>query len=526
MTSDNREIIGTISGTIAAMLKGEHVVPVKEPAEPDEEVGRMVSLVNELVADVNDCESFVSALARGDLGSPPPRSGMKVIDSFKSLQSNLQHLTWKTKRVAGGDFTQKIDFLGDFADAFNSMTSQLQDSFEKIEAQNIELRDARLEAERRAKEMDTVLDSIDDLIIIYDAAGNLVKTNKAFSRIAGPEEGRTRFMIRHPDGRPFAPEEQPEARALRGETVRDDTCRMTGDGGRELSFAVSSSPIVVEERISGAVVVYHDATERMRMEEALQISEQNLRKRNDVIESDLRVAQLIQHHFIPKRIVPGDHLRIDFRYYPLDAIGGDYFSITPLHEHGTGIFIGDVVGHGISAALFLSLLKSATDRVCRKYGTRPKEYMSALNRELIDYMNFNFITAVYGYFLYDESEGTTFTFANGGHPLPVLHRRAAGTVELINADGSMIGAIPDLEFEERRVSLDRGDRIFLYTDGIPEIRNKNGAMIGFENLPHLIRSVSQPDLGGTIDAIMREVYDFKGPMPIEDDIILIGLEVI
>jgi len=66
-----------------------------------------------------------------------------VFQSFKSLQANLRHLTWKTQRIAGGDFEQKVDFMGDFSSAFNAMTLQLKTAFVKIEVQNAELAKAR-----------------------------------------------------------------------------------------------------------------------------------------------------------------------------------------------------------------------------------------------------------------------------------------------------------------------------------------------------------------------------------------------
>ncbi len=273
--------------------------------------------------------------------------------------------------------------------------------------------------------------------------------------------------------------------------------------------------------------IIHDITDRKRAEESLHISEEQLRRRNEMIEEDLAIAQLVQNHFIPLNVDSNDRFIIDFRYYPLDAIGGDYLSFTPLHEGGMGIFIGDVVGHGISASLFLSLLKAATDRVCRQHGQQPGEYLQKLNLELMDYMNCNFITAIYGLIrACDSGKALYFTFSNGGHPGPILYRRSSGEAELLHASGPLIGVFSDVAWQEVSVALESGDRIFLYTDGIPETRNENGEIIGFDNMPLLISRTSRNDLGATLDEIINEIHRFKGRAALDDDIIIIGIEII
>ena len=71
-------------------------------------------------------------IAQGELDTRPLTSKMAVVHSFKALQSNLKHLTWKTQQIAAGDLEQKVDFMGDFSTAFNSMTQQLKDSHEQL----------------------------------------------------------------------------------------------------------------------------------------------------------------------------------------------------------------------------------------------------------------------------------------------------------------------------------------------------------------------------------------------------------
>ncbi len=262
-------------------------------------------------------------------------------------------------------------------------------------------------------------------------------------------------------------------------------------------------------------------------EKTLLASEKKLRLRNNAMEKDLKLAQLVQNKFLDYRMTSTDQVGVEYRYMPYDAVGGDYFSITPLQDGYMGIFIGDVVGHGISAALFLSLLKAATDRVCRTYGMKPGEYLRQLNSELIEYLKSNYITAIYGLlFLGDESDGPKFIFSNGGHPRPIHLQGSVRKAEFLHARGTMLGAFPNLNFEEKAVSLNRGDRLFLYTDGIPEAKNEHGQIIGFDELGSIILESYRPSLGDMLDRILDHVNEHRGGHAIDDDIILIGFEIL
>jgi len=270
-----------------------------------------------------------------------------------------------------------------------------------------------------------------------------------------------------------------------------------------------------------------DITERKEFEETLVNNERMLRIRNEKVEKDLKLAQLIQRSFLPKKNPKISHLLSDYRYYPLDSVGGDFFSINLLNKNTLSVFIGDVAGHGVSAALFLSLIKSATDRISKKYSQQPANYIAELNKILIDEMPSFFITAIYSLFQYDpDKELMTFTFSNGGHPYPVYFCAADNTYTIIKKSSTIVGMFEEVTYGTYSIELQRCDRIFLMTDGIPEAENELHEIIGFEDgLTGLFKRSFRNSLHDTLDTVIKELDTFRGSIPPDDDIILMGFEV-
>ncbi|MCU0725770.1 MAG: ATP-binding protein [Planctomycetes bacterium] len=152
MVEVDAAILDRISSTLHRILTGRSPEPVVLPADhPDDEVRQVVDYLNRLAAEYGVAAEAAAALSRGDLEREMPKGRMLVLQSLKNLHANLRHLTWKTQEIARGDFTQRVDFIGDFSEAFNSMTRQLSEAFEKIRQQAVELRQARDAAEEATK---------------------------------------------------------------------------------------------------------------------------------------------------------------------------------------------------------------------------------------------------------------------------------------------------------------------------------------------------------------------------------------
>lgn len=133
MISVEEELIDQITATFHYLCIGKVPSPIPTPDDlPDNEIRQLITYVNRFLGEFATFNEAMEQIAQGELDTRPLFSRMAVVHSFKALQSNLRHLTWKTQQVAGGDLEQKVDFMGDFSTAFNRMTQQLKDSRKQL----------------------------------------------------------------------------------------------------------------------------------------------------------------------------------------------------------------------------------------------------------------------------------------------------------------------------------------------------------------------------------------------------------
>lgn len=250
----------------------------------------------------------------------------------------------------------------------------------------------------------------------------------------------------------------------------------------------------------------------------------DLAARNEKMEKDLKVAQMVMKGLISMKKPAVDGIEVDFRYMPLDRVGGDYFRFFPMPNGQCGLFLGDVTGHGVASALFLSLIKSVTDRIQSEKGNMPAEFMRLLNLELLGKMTSYFITGLYLYFSRKETGELQLAFANGGHPKPVLIRK--GRASFIGDINTVVAVQERAEYHQNSMDLEKGDRLFIYTDGIPETRNSDDEIIGFtDQLLDLFLRSNKNLLGETLDAVISELVLYRGSSRAEDDITIVGFDI-
>ena len=375
-----------------------------------------------------------------------------------------------------------------------------------------------------------IISRMKDMVLLLDTSGCIVKINDRVTGLLGYAED---FLLRKPlrdivrDGNDVAFE---LSRMKVG--ISSDCEMVTGfidSTGGELPVRMTAT--MIRDRYGdpiGTAVVGSDIRETIQLRNEIKErarTEAELKLRNERIEADLMNAQLIQQALLPVSAPGHPRLAVDFRNFSVIGVGGDYFSFAPLESGNLGVFIGDVSGHGVSAALFLSLLKSASEQALAGFGEKPMYFIRELNDRLLAGMTHYFVTALYGYFGISDGR-MEFSFSQGGHPNPVIYRADTGETGFLECAGTLLGKFENIRLNERSVRLNRGDRIFLYTDGLPETRNGDDAIFGYTSLLPLVSRVGGAPLSDALDGIVREVDEFRGGVTVEDDIVLIGVEVI
>jgi sigma-B regulation protein RsbU (phosphoserine phosphatase) len=187
--------------------------------------------------------------------------------------------------------------------------------------------------------------------------------------------------------------------------------------------------------------------------------------------SELAAARSVQELMIPRESpkTPGFH--VDTVYTPASEVGGDFFHIQATGDGGLLIVIGDVAGHGLQAAMNVSMLMGA---LRRSPLTSPAQLLEGLNQVLVGSSSFTTCQAAY------FSANGEVTIASAGHPPPYLNSQ-----EILLPGGLPMGVVTGIVYEEISLYLHPGDRLLMMSDGVAEARKPNGELFGFDRVRNL-----------------------------------------
>jgi serine phosphatase RsbU (regulator of sigma subunit) len=278
------------------------------------------------------------------------------------------------------------------------------------------------------------------------------------------------------------------------------------------------------------------AIERKRAQEQLARYADELRQKNEQLEADLQLASEIQLAFLPQQypalprgVDPQrSALRFFHAYKPTGAIGGDFFDVLALSDTQAGLFICDVMGHGVRAALVTAILHALVQEQAALAG-QPGRFLAEINRGLRAALARTrtplFASAFH--LVADVATGR-MRYAGAGHPSPLHVRRAAGVVEPLQFGGDRagpaLGLFEDAEFPENESELAGHDLVMLYTDGIYEVADANGVEFGKERvLAATLQRISLPT-EKLFEELLIEAQQFSADGGFADDVCLVGME--
>ena len=163
MIQVREEDVDKITGAFSLILKGKNPQLIDLPQDyPDNEIRQAVDFINRFITTYNETTNLAYQMARGEISGEPPKGKTLVLQSLKSLHASLKNLTWTTQQIAKGNFSQKVSFMGDFSEAFNDMTQQLQNAFEELNESKAGLQTQLTELTRARRAMLNIMEDLQD----------------------------------------------------------------------------------------------------------------------------------------------------------------------------------------------------------------------------------------------------------------------------------------------------------------------------------------------------------------------------
>ena len=394
-----------------------------------------------------------------------------------------------------------------------------------------------------------LFDRSSDPHIIFDASG-ITDCNDAMIRLLGaPTKGQVLSL--HPAA--LSPEFQPDGRRSAEKSAEmDRIARERGHhrfewvhrrlDGREVPVEVAMNAV---ELASGPamVVVWHDLSERKRAENELlrlgaQLQELNgrLSAVNLRMKRDLDAAAMVQQSLLPRALPVTTGASFAWTYRPCTELAGDILNVFRLDDRHVGLYVLDVSGHGAVA----SLLSVAASHLITPVGesgllrspheaaelgvrlTPPPEVAAKLNAVFAGRVDSEqFFTLLYGILDLDNAE---FCYVCGGHPGPI-HLPRGGQPRLIETSGFPVGIFEEATYDELRIQLDPGDRLYLYSDGLPEAMSPAGEQFGNRRLLDAVRAVAHESLQASLLHLRAAVETWCGAPGPGDDLSILAFEV-
>lgn len=372
-------------------------------------------------------------------------------------------------------------------------------------------------AEDELRLKSAALESADNAVMITDRNGAIIWVNPAFTRLTGYSFAEVA------DGNP---------RALRGDIHDEQFYRdlwetiLSGKVWRgEMVNRRKDGVLYHEEqtitpvtdsrgRIGYFIAIKQDITERKHAEQAVLENTRILR--------DMEIAQQIQLSLLPSAPPEMPGIEVASRCIPATHVGGDYYDYFVRDNGVLDVVIADVSGHSVGAALMMAETRSVLHAKIHSVNSA-SGVLSTLNDLLYDDLDRAelFITM---FFVKYDAANRLLTYANAGHNRPLLFRHGACGYMEIDADGLVMGVKRDVEFEERTLTMQSGDILILYTDGIIEAQDLRGDFFGTERVCAMVVEQAERPAEEILDAILHELHRFIEGTSLNDDTSLVVLK--
>jgi phosphoserine phosphatase RsbU/P len=357
-----------------------------------------------------------------------------------------------------------------------------------------------------------ILDSLGDAVYVTDVNRTFIYWNRAAERITGWRSedmlGRSCYdgLLAHvdKDGHQMCGQEHcPLHRAI--VTGASNTCPLAfarKRDGQRIPVEMSVAPIRdASGAVIGGVEVFRDLSRVIR---------------------DLQKAQAIQSASLEHDLPQDPRIQFSSHYMPRDIVGGDYYGIRQIDADRYGVFLADVMGHGIAAALYTMHLSALWDRYYRLLA-RPSAFATKMSNELNRLVRGGEAFAAGMCGLIDVGRGEC-ALAGAGNP-PALLIRTDGEIQQVACPGHPLGLLQDDSYDSVRFALQPGDRLLLYSDGAVDIHNDDNKLLGVDGLIDILKGLGYPQAGIPLAAIEEALLTYSNAIRPDDDLTLLEIRV-
>lgn len=240
---------------------------------------------------------------------------------------------------------------------------------------------------------------------------------------------------------------------------------------------------------------------------------------------EMELARKVQRALIPDTLPDCPGLRLAMLYEPATAVGGDLFDLIPLRRDAALVYMADAMGHGVPAALLMSVVRTAFHAALEKQprGAKPSPaaLLGEVNRFVIGLLGAHYVTAACALI---DRRAKRITLSLAGHPPALVRRRRTGEVAEVPARHVPLGINADTGYSDVTVPFETGDILLLYTDGVTEVAAPDETDFGVPALKRLLQGWEGDSVEGFIERLRHDLDSHSGRAPLEDDLTVLAAQ--
>lgn len=355
-----------------------------------------------------------------------------------------------------------------------------------------------------------VMENMTGMIRIIDVENNIIYMNKSMREEFGDSTGKKCHEM-------FCRNEKCET-CISINSINEDSSQAKEVNYNNKVYRVIASPVNGEDKGQYSIEIFYDITEQKQLEV-------QSRKHYEKLKGDIEFAKQIQRKALPENGVYWNALKAYSSYYPSEDLGGDLFDIVRVNDDNVLFYIADVSGHGVRSSLLTIFLRQII-RGLKSTAANPASVIEEIIKDFKDLGldKEQFISLIYGVY---NSKTRGLSIVNAGHNcLPIVIEKSdecGERITEIDITGLPIcSIISEANHEVKRLQMEKGDKILLYTDGITEAYNtKTRKELGIEGLIEIIKDVGIEDGKRLVEQITERANNFTNRTSTDDMAVLL-----